>query len=227
MRDAGRWQDKVELSLDNRQIYFLFFGTAVAACLVFTVGVLVGKRLEAGARPPAAPSDQLAALDRLGSAPREEGLTFHRALVDSRPTTTDALAPERARPERRPGRETAPPPKLRAAEVPLVPPAQARDRRLPTRPAPVAEPVADGEHAERPERYVLQLAPVPGQKDAETTVRRLAASGYQPYLVSSGAGGKASYRVRLGEFSSRRAAESAKASFRQRHGAVAFVNRVQ
>ena len=83
MRDPGRWHDKVELTLDNRQVYFLFFGTAVAACLVFTVGVLVGKRLESGAPKITNARDHLAALDQLGT-PEDDALTFHRTLADPR-----------------------------------------------------------------------------------------------------------------------------------------------
>ncbi|MGZ6124962.1 MAG: SPOR domain-containing protein [Myxococcales bacterium] len=84
MRDLDRWKDKVELSLDGRQIFFLFFGSAVAACLVFVLGVLVGKRLEARAlaMTPAPVEDPLAALDQLGEADdADEGLTFHKALT--------------------------------------------------------------------------------------------------------------------------------------------------
>ena len=84
MRDLDRWKDKVELSLDGRQIFFLFFGSAVAACLVFVLGVLVGKRLEARALAltPAPVEDPLAALDQLGEADdADEGLTFHKALT--------------------------------------------------------------------------------------------------------------------------------------------------
>jgi cell division septation protein DedD len=84
MRDLDRWKDKVELSLDGRQIFFLFFGTAVAACLVFVLGVLVGKRLEARALAlaPAPVEDPLAALDQLGDADEaDDGLTFHKTLT--------------------------------------------------------------------------------------------------------------------------------------------------
>jgi DedD protein len=87
MRDLDRWKDKVEISLDGRQIFFLFFGSAVAACLIFVVGVLIGKRIEARALAlqPAPVEDPLAALDQLGDADEaDEGLTFHKALAPSR-----------------------------------------------------------------------------------------------------------------------------------------------
>jgi cell division septation protein DedD len=83
MRDLDRWKDKVEISLDGRQIFFLFFGSAVAACLIFVVGVLIGKRIEARALAlqPAPIEDPLAALDQLGDASdSDDGLTFHKAL---------------------------------------------------------------------------------------------------------------------------------------------------
>jgi DedD protein len=86
VRDLDRWKDKVELSLDGRQIFFLFFGSAVAACLIFVVGVLIGKRLEARAlamEPPPV-EDPLAALDQLGDADDAAGLTYHKALTQHR-----------------------------------------------------------------------------------------------------------------------------------------------
>jgi cell division protein FtsN len=82
----GMYKDKIEVSLDGRQIFYLFFGGAVIVGLVFVLGVMVGKRVEARghldrAQTPTA-TDPLAALDRLeGSA----GLTFQTALTGSEP----------------------------------------------------------------------------------------------------------------------------------------------
>src|SRR6185369_15409329 len=95
MRDLERWKDKVELSLDGRQIFFLFFGSAVAACLIFVAGVLIGKRLEARALAltPAPVEDPLAALDQLGEADdAEESLTYHKTLTGDRKSGKSDLA---------------------------------------------------------------------------------------------------------------------------------------
>ncbi len=77
------YKDKIEVSLDGRQIFYLFFGGAVVACLVFVLGVMVGRRLEARAHVDRAAvtstkKDPLAALDRLAEGKGE--LTYPAAL---------------------------------------------------------------------------------------------------------------------------------------------------
>lgn len=72
--------DSVPL-LDGRQIFFLFVGSALAACLIFALGVTVGRRIEqhAAAQKKTDPADPLAVLDEIANA--EEALTFHRAVL--------------------------------------------------------------------------------------------------------------------------------------------------
>jgi cell division septation protein DedD len=112
IRDLHRWKDKVELTLDGRQVFFLFFGGAVVACLLFVCGVLVGKRMEARAlaMTPAAQSDPLAALDQLGDVdPADEALTYHKTLAGRQPPHAELPPPPRPVAERQAPAVAAPP----------------------------------------------------------------------------------------------------------------------
>src|SRR5258706_15132301 len=75
------YQDKIEVSLDGREIFYLFFGGAVIVGLVFVLGVMVGRRVEARGHVERAQTqaavDPLAALDRLESG---GGLSFQGSL---------------------------------------------------------------------------------------------------------------------------------------------------
>ncbi len=81
--DSDLYKDKIEISLDGRQVFYLFFGGAVIACLVFVLGVMVGRRVEARAHVDQAAAtsterDPLAALDRLDGA---DAMSFRSALT--------------------------------------------------------------------------------------------------------------------------------------------------
>ena len=79
-RENELYRDKIEVSLDGRQIFSLFFAGAVIVCTVFVIGVIVGQRVEARAhvdRGAAASGDPLAALDRLEA---DAPLSFRHTL---------------------------------------------------------------------------------------------------------------------------------------------------
>src|SRR5688500_3812263 len=82
-READLYKDKIEVSLDGRQIFYLFFGGAVIVGLVFVLGVMVGRRVEARGHVQRAHAssavDPLAALDRLEG---NGGLSFKGALMN-------------------------------------------------------------------------------------------------------------------------------------------------
>lgn len=81
-RETELYKDKVEVSLDGRQIFYLFFGGAMIVGVVFVLGVLVGRRVEARGHVERArthtAADPLAALDRLEG---NGGLSFRGALT--------------------------------------------------------------------------------------------------------------------------------------------------
>jgi cell division septation protein DedD len=107
--DSELFRDKIEVSLDGRQIFYLFFGGAVIASMVFVLGVMVGRRVEArsfaGSAPISAAHDPLAALDKLDTkGPTAPELAFPVALRSDVASTPpigeidDSLAKARAVP---------------------------------------------------------------------------------------------------------------------------------
>ena len=139
LRDLNRWKDKVEVSLDGRQLFFLFFGSAVVACGLFVLGVLVGKRIEARALAMSPPpiEDPLAALDQLGDATDvEENLTYQQSLAEGSPARTGQAA----------ATEKAP----AVAEPSPAAPATAVATTAPTTAVPKPSPAAPGVTAAEP-----------------------------------------------------------------------------
>lgn len=93
LRDIERWRDKIEVRLDNRQVFFLFFGSALVACMLFVLGVIVGKRLESRGRAVSPEiEDPLALLDKVATSPRptQTGVTFPQALFGTSSKTASS-----------------------------------------------------------------------------------------------------------------------------------------
>jgi DedD protein len=100
-REAELYKDKIEVSLDGRQIFYLFFGGSVIVGLVFVLGVMVGRRVEARGHTDrarvAATVDPLAALDRLEGG---NGLSFQGALRGGEAPASDVEKTIAAMPKR-------------------------------------------------------------------------------------------------------------------------------
>jgi cell division septation protein DedD len=250
MRDLQHWKDKVELSLDGRQVFFLFFGGAVLACLLFALGVMTGRRLEARAIALDTPSteDPLAALDQLGDL-EDEDLSYHRVLTKegNRSARKDVAkaAPARAlvpAPMGKPvpppapvGKPATPKPVPHAAieeqataDAPAAPPvlkAEAKERaplpRLEPKPAAKPEPkVADVGQA----HFTLQLSAFSAKKDADELVHRVQAAGYKPFVVTSDIPGKGVlFRVRVGDYASKDAAIAEKSAVESKLKVAAYL----
>ena len=108
MRDAHRMKEKLDLSLDNRQVVSLVMAGLVVLGMVFVLGVVVGKKLSSSERSTEAP-DLLTALDEKAAA--LDGATTKGA---SPLTFQDELTKKSSEPSQLPPRVEPPP---RVAEL--------------------------------------------------------------------------------------------------------------
>ena len=228
-RNAERWRDKIELRLDNRQVFFLFFGSAVVACMLFVLGVMVGKRIESRGQA-AAPEmqDPLAALDRAhkpasgADAPAPE-LTFPNTLIA--PATKAKAAKPAAPPAPKPAvaapaKPAAPVAAPRPAVPPAAPPRPVAPAAAPSRPTAPAAAVDPAPTAKAKGKYTLQLSTFASAQEANAFAQR-----YPGAFVIGGEvpGRGVAYRVRYGNFPTYKDATSAKDSFEKQHNLIALV----
>ncbi|MBA3461024.1 MAG: SPOR domain-containing protein [Deltaproteobacteria bacterium] len=230
-REPELYKDKVEVSLDGRQIFYLFFGGSVIVGIVFVLGVLVGRRVEARghidrARTHTA-SDPLAALDRLeGSG----GLSFQGALTgkdapSSVEKTIDQIEKQRAekKPEPKVEKKVEAPKVEKKAEEkkadakktdeakagPIVKPEP--DKKSEPKAEKKAEPVAEKKPDEPKSRYTLQLSSFQDRSEAEAFLDSVKSQGFSAQITQAEVEGKGTfYRVRMGTYRSMDAATSAK-----------------
>ncbi|HEY0191020.1 MAG TPA: SPOR domain-containing protein [Kofleriaceae bacterium] len=241
-REPELYKDKIEVSLDGRQIFYLFFGGAVIVGLMFVIGVMVGRRVEARGHLDRAQtqtaSDPLAALDRLE---RSDNLSFHGALTGGDATTDveKAIAERAAAKPDKPAEAKAPAPApvvAPAAEIKADKPAaegekkhkkhdddKHADKAASEKSAEKSDRSADksdksseksDKSSEKSGRFTLQLSSFQDKSEAEAFLSSMKSAGYQAYLTEAEVNGKGTfYRVRLGSYRSVDAASDAKAEY--------------
>ena len=207
-REPELYKDKIEVNLDGRHIFYLFFGGSIIVGLVFVLGVMVGRRVEARGHVDHArttpTADPLAALDNLESDAKPS-LSFQGALASGTQGTSDV---ERAIDEHvRPAKGRPSKPDAKSAK----PPAKAD----PARPEPANPDVAQADDkkkkAEAKSRFTLQLSSFQDKQEAQSFLSSVRAAGYQAYVTEAEVDGKGVfYRVRLGSYRSLDAANDAK-----------------
>lgn len=244
-REAELFKDKIEVTLDGRQIFYLFFGGAVIACMVFVLGVMVGRRVEARSNPPRAAAvvrDPLAALDALDHDERAD-LAFPAALRSGEDHPLGAVDEQAARGELKPAVAT---PSVPAAR-PAAPPSQMAGQpalepeAVPAPPEAVEKPAKPekAEKAEKPEKpakpdlkaagkFTLQLSSFQDKAEAEAFLGQMKQAGYAPFMVQAEVEGKGVwYRIRVGDFESFDEAVAAKAAFEGSQKIIAYVTRLK
>jgi DedD protein len=176
-------KERIELSLDGRQIASIVVGALVLLGVVFVLGLNLGRQL-ATRQLEATRGDALAALDRPPPAPAapisDDALTFH-----------DRLTKDRAPPVEEP---PARPPPGPAPAAPATTPVAATAAA-----AAPAPPAATG-------AFAVQLVSTTSRAEADKLAGKLQEFG--PRVEAAEVSGKGRvYRVRVGSFETRAEAE--------------------
>jgi cell division septation protein DedD len=209
-----------EIQLNGKQLIFLFMAAAVVGVVVFLSGVMVGRgvRAEKGA----------AALgDTMSLTPETTPAGGAAAPATPPPTPPPPVNDElsyynrlegRAAPAENPKTPPVQPqaqPRAQPAEKTAVPPAE---------PARLSKPVADkADTTKKPEPasarasqagttgFSVQVIALKERAASEAIARRLAAKGYNAYVLDPAPGSRSTiYRVRVGPYQTRREADDAK-----------------
>jgi cell division septation protein DedD len=244
------YKDKIEVSLDGRQIFYLFFGGAVIVGLVFVLGVMVGRRVEARGHVDrasvAATVDPLAALDRLEGG---NGLSFQGALRGNDAPASDvektiaAMQDKKADPAKKPEVKAEAPkveaPKVeeKKIETPKVEEKKVEAKVEEKKPEAkkieekkieekkVEAKVEEKKTDEKP-RFTLQLSSFQDKTEAQNYLEAIKAQGYSAYVTEGAVDGKQYFRVRLGSYKSFDAAVEAKTEFEKSAKKIAIVTKL-
>jgi cell division protein FtsN len=233
MREMHKWKDKVELSLDNRQIFFLFFGLSVIGCFVFALGIMTGRRIDWEPGQEAAAlggQDSLELLEGEGDAEAHgEQFAFQQGLSESDaaaiPPTRDPEVPPRAEDEVRAEREE----QAQAQEAAQQREAEAAEveAQIDEQQAALAQATPE---AARPRtatgdsrRFTLQMKAFSNPADAEKLADKLRHNGHEVRIETHDVRGRTWHRVRLGAFDTWDEALAAKTGFEQAEHVIAYV----
>jgi cell division septation protein DedD len=199
-RPEGQAEERyLELQIDGKQMLIVLIGVLALCAISYHFGKRVG-RAEASSLAPGAAAGQSAT-----------------ALLPPEDAAQDMTFFDRVN-------EKEGPAVKRPAPAPPVLPASSGEDRQAAAPRSGSSPAAAAERAPaRPAETPMvtarsspstaggmevQVASVATREAAEELVRRLTAKGYEPRLISPD-GGRRTYRVRVGAFTSRASAESA------------------
>ena len=239
MREMHKWKDKVEFSLDNRQIFFLFFGLSVVGCFVFALGVMTGRRLswEPEGEVAALGGDSLQLLDDQGEDLM--GFSFKDGLEESAaaelPPTRDPEVPPRdekeVKAEKKAKKEAE---KLAAKQAKEAEKSgKTPEKSEPTLPAkkPVEKNLAKADEKKAEDKkpakgakvFTLQMKAFSRADEAEQFADKLRRNGHDIRVEEAVVRGRTWHRVRLGTFTDWDSALAAKAEFEKAEHVIAYV----
>jgi DedD protein len=221
MRDDHLMQEKIEVSLERRHVALLAACALVLLGGIFALGVLVGRQLTSAAlEGPLKPAaGDLSALDAQKDDPPPPRVTAASAA----PSPAKVPAVPAARPQAQAAAATV---RVEPADAPAPAPAGASKGAAGAGPVAVIPPakvayIPAGKPAAKPSsrlalppppkelsRYTVQVGASQDRAEAQRIESRARSSGLRPYVVEANLGAKGVwYRVRVGAFDTREAAE--------------------
>ena len=199
MREVGQLREKMQISLDDRQVIALGVCALLLVFGVFSLGILLGKKVTS----PQRARESVADLARLDAQARKAVPPAPAAKPasppDARPTPVVAEASRSETAAPAPAASLIVPPTRQTTVVP-APPAR------PLRVAP-AVPVALTPPPRELGSFTVQIGASQERSDAARLEARARGAGLKPYVQEANLGAKGTwYRVRVGAFRDRDAA---------------------
>jgi cell division protein FtsN len=212
MQDLSKFKKRETVEIHKRYLSLLAIGSVATVGLVFALGLLLGSRRSEAATTCHEP-DLLTRLNEQSGEPEPPRSvprhTFHETLntaVETVPTPASLIASETDSAGSATPRETL-------ANVAVVPPRGAED--------PILEKIKDGDSGV----YTLQVGSFSDIREASLMVEKLGRAGHKAFTVSVEMPDDRGtwYRVRVGPFSSKKAAWDYKRIFEEKERLPAFV----
>jgi DedD protein len=209
-------RERFELSLDGRQVASIVAGALVLLAVVFVLGLNVGKQIALRRAEREQPAGDLDALDRAPApqAPvKDEALTYHDRLTKDAPAPLppEPAAPKPPGPTAAPSAAPSPPPAPTPSSTATATPTSTPSAR--STPAPPRAPAKP---------WTVQLAAAQDRAEAERLAARFTA--LNPRVEEADVPGKGRFwRVRVGGFDTRDAAERYLRDVARETGAKGFV----
>ncbi len=196
---------------------------------VFLLGYYMGRGREKQAaaveKPPALPDVVSEYL------PKKEEFTFYKTLTEKGEKNVSVdLKPKSRTEEPAPTvRDDVPPPaderssRKQSSDKAVVPKAEPKAAQ-PAKPQVAKKEPAPAKPAPSKIRYTIQVAAYPDRGMAEDEVRGMKRRGYAAFVVASNLGDKGTwYRVRVGSFANKQAADKLAGELKAKEGLVVFV----
>jgi cell division septation protein DedD len=199
VRDGHRLREKIELTVDDRQVAALAVGALLLLAGMFALGLMVGMQIVRRSPQPALAGD-LVALDEQRANAQRSAVPRAAAVPEPRPAGPRAPAEpivSAGAPRPEVAKKEVPPPPTTVSVAAVRPVAV-----TPEGPAALPEPPAD------PGKFTVQLGASQDGADAAQLAARAAAVGLKAYVAEARLPGKGVwYRVRVGAFADKESAE--------------------